>query len=98
MGTAQYVSPQQARGEAVDARSDIYSAGCLLYELLVGHPPFRGDSLASIIYQHIQVVPPAPSRLDPMVSEAMEAVVMKALGPSPPPLTLNVTHHAGRQR
>ena len=57
IGTAQYLSPEQARGETVDARSDLYSAGCLLYELLVGRPPFVGDSPVSVAYQHVRELP-----------------------------------------
>jgi len=79
IGTAQYLSPEQARGETVDARSDIYSAGCLLYELLVGQPPFRGDSPVSVAYQHVRETPVPPSQLDPMVSGDMDAIVLKAL-------------------
>ncbi len=79
IGTAQYLSPEQARGETVDARSDIYSAGCLLYELLVGHPPFRGDSPVSVAYQHVREQPVPPSQLDPLVSAEMDAIVLKAL-------------------
>ncbi len=79
IGTAQYLSPEQARGETVDARSDIYSAGCLLYELLVGHPPFRGDSPVSVAYQHVREHPVPPSQLDPLVTAEMDAVVLKAL-------------------
>ena len=83
IGTAQYLSPEQARGETVDARSDIYSAGCLLYELLVGHPPFRGDSPVSVAYQHVREAPVPPSELDPMVSDDMDAIVLKALAKDP---------------
>ncbi|HEX2856704.1 MAG TPA: Stk1 family PASTA domain-containing Ser/Thr kinase [Propionibacteriaceae bacterium] len=83
IGTAQYLSPEQARGETVDARSDIYSAGCLLYELLVGRPPFIGDSPVSVAYQHVREVPTPPSTLDPEISQAMDAVVMKALAKDP---------------
>ena len=83
IGTAQYLSPEQARGETVDSRSDIYSAGCLLYELLVGRPPFIGDSPVSVAYQHVREVPTPPSTLDPEISQAMDAVVMKALAKDP---------------
>ena len=79
IGTAQYLSPEQARGETVDARSDIYSAGCLLYELLVGSPPFRGDSPVSVAYQHVRENPVPPSQLDSLVSADMDTVVLKAL-------------------
>ncbi len=83
IGTAQYLSPEQARGEAVDARSDLYSAGCLLYELLVGRPPFQGDSPVSVAYQHVREQPVPPSQLDPEVTSAMDAVVLKALAKNP---------------
>lgn len=83
IGTAQYLSPEQARGEAVDARSDIYSAGCLLYELLVGRPPFQGDSPVSVAYQHVREQPVRPSQLDPEVTPAMDTVVLKALTKNP---------------
>jgi serine/threonine protein kinase len=65
IGTAQYLSPEQARGERVDARSDLYSTGCLLYELLTGRPPFTGDSPVAIAYQHVKEDPIPPSRIDP---------------------------------
>ena len=68
IGTAQYLSPEQARGETVDSRSDIYSAGCLLYELLVGRPPFQGDSPVSVAYQHVREAPVPPSQLDPEIT------------------------------
>jgi serine/threonine-protein kinase len=61
VGTPQYLSPEQGRGEAVDARSDIYSVGCMLYELLVGEPPFTGDSPLSIVVQHVSDAPVRPS-------------------------------------
>ena len=68
VGTAQYLSPEQARGEAVDARSDLYSAGCLLYEMLTGRPPFIGDSPVSVAYQHVREIPEPASSLNPDVS------------------------------
>ena len=79
VGTAQYLSPEQARGEQVDARSDIYSTGCLLFELLTGRPPFVGDSPVSVAYQHVREEPSAPSAFNPEVTPAMDAVVLKAL-------------------
>lgn len=83
IGTAQYLSPEQARGETVDARSDIYSAGCLMYELLVGRPPFQGDSPVSVAYQHVRENPVPPSQLDPVVTPGMDAIVLKALAKDP---------------
>jgi beta-lactam-binding protein with PASTA domain/tRNA A-37 threonylcarbamoyl transferase component Bud32 len=83
IGTAQYLSPEQARGETVDARSDIYSAGCLLYELLVGRPPFIGESPVSVAYQHVREAPVPPSQLDPVITPAIDAVTLKALAKDP---------------
>jgi eukaryotic-like serine/threonine-protein kinase len=83
IGTAQYLSPEQARGETVDARSDLYSAGCLLYELLVGRPPFIGDSPVSVAYQHVREAPMPPSQLDPEITPEVDAVVLKALAKDP---------------
>ncbi len=83
IGTAQYLSPEQARGETVDARSDIYSAGCLLYELLVGRPPFQGDSPVSVAYQHVREQPVPPSQLDPEITPGMDAITLKALAKDP---------------
>ena len=83
IGTAQYLSPEQARGETVDARSDIYSAGCLLYELLVGRPPFIGESPVSVAYQHVREPPVPPSQLDPVISADIDAVTLKALAKDP---------------
>jgi len=79
MGTAQYLSPEQARGEVVDARSDLYSTGVLLYELLTGKPPFTGDSPVSIAYQHVSEMPLPPSQVDPGVLPDVDAVVLHAL-------------------
>lgn len=79
IGTAQYLSPEQARGETVDARSDIYSTGCVLYELLTGRPPFVGDSPVSVAYQHVREEARPPSQLNPEVSLAVDNVVAKAL-------------------
>ena len=83
IGTAQYLSPEQARGETVDARSDIYSAGCLLYELLVGRPTFIGESPVSVAYQHVREAPVPPSQLDPVVTADIDAVTLKALAKDP---------------
>lgn len=83
MGTAQYLSPEQARGEVVDARSDLYSTGCLLYELLTGRPPFTGDSPVSVAYQHVSETPIPPSQVDPGVPAALDPLVMKALAKDP---------------
>jgi serine/threonine-protein kinase len=83
IGTAQYLSPEQARGEAVDARSDVYAAGCLLFELLCGHPPFIGDSPVSVAYQHVREDPRAPSEINPEVTPDIDAVVLKALAKNP---------------
>ncbi|WP_329186753.1 Stk1 family PASTA domain-containing Ser/Thr kinase [Actinacidiphila glaucinigra] len=83
IGTAQYLSPEQAKGESVDARSDLYSTGCLLYELLTVRPPFVGDSPVAVAYQHVREEPQPPSIYDPEVSPAMDAIVLKALTKDP---------------
>jgi serine/threonine protein kinase len=83
IGTAHYLSPEQARGEAVDARSDVYSAGCVLFELLVGQPPFVGDGPVSVAYQQVRADPPVPSRQNREVSPAVDAIVLKALAKNP---------------
>jgi serine/threonine protein kinase len=83
IGTAQYLSPEQARGERVDSRSDLYSTGCLLYELLTGRPPFTGDSPVAIAYQHVRENPIPPSRVDPDVPAWADAIVLKAMAKSP---------------
>jgi serine/threonine-protein kinase len=79
VGTAQYLSPEQARGETVDSRSDVYSTGCLLYELLTGRPPFVGESPVSVAYQHVREQAAPPSSLDPELPPEIDAIVMKAL-------------------
>ncbi|TXH45584.1 MAG: Stk1 family PASTA domain-containing Ser/Thr kinase, partial [Actinobacteria bacterium] len=82
MGTAQYLSPEQARGEVVDARSDLYSTGCVLFELLTDRPPFIGESPVSVAYQHVGEEPPLPSSLDPQIPPAVDAIVAKSLNKS----------------
>ena len=83
MGTATYFSPEQARGAVVDPRSDIYSLGCVLYELLVGHPPFSGDSAMAIAYKHVQENPVTPRQIDPALPETIEAITLKCLAKNP---------------
>ncbi len=83
IGTAQYLSPEQARGERVDARSDLYSTGCLLYELLTGRPPFLGDSPVAIAYQHVRENPIPPSRVDPEVPQWADSIVLRAMAKDP---------------
>ncbi|MFI7130073.1 Stk1 family PASTA domain-containing Ser/Thr kinase [Nonomuraea sp. NPDC050153] len=83
IGTAQYLSPEQARGERVDARSDIYSTGCLLYELLTGQPPFTGDSPVAIAYQHVREEPIPPSQIDRDIPPWADAIVLKAMAKDP---------------
>ncbi|MFV0461793.1 MAG: Stk1 family PASTA domain-containing Ser/Thr kinase [Nostocoides sp.] len=79
LGTAQYLSPEQAQGHQVDARSDLYSTGCLLFELLTGRPPFTGDSPVSIAYQHVGEAAARPSTIEPEVPAAMDDIVAHAL-------------------
>ncbi|MBD3689793.1 Stk1 family PASTA domain-containing Ser/Thr kinase [Nanchangia anserum] len=83
VGTAQYLSPEQARGEQVDTRSDLYSAGCMLFELLTGRPPFRGDSAVAVAYQHVSEAPPLASSITLDISDALDRVLMKALAKRP---------------
>ncbi|MBB5871069.1 serine/threonine-protein kinase [Allocatelliglobosispora scoriae] len=94
IGTAQYLSPEQARGEAVDARSDVYAAGCVLFELLCGHPPFVGDSPVAVAYQHVREEPKAPSESNRDVSPDLDAIVLKALSKNP----INRYQSAGEMR
>src|SRR5262249_56094552 len=79
MGTGQDLAPERARGERVDARSDLYSTGCLLYELLTGRPPFLGDSPVAIAYQHVRENPVPPSQLDPEIPAWADSIVLKAM-------------------
>ncbi|MEV0840129.1 Stk1 family PASTA domain-containing Ser/Thr kinase [Actinocatenispora sera] len=83
IGTAQYLSPEQARGETVDARSDVYATGCVLFELLTGQPPFTGDSPVSVAYQHVREEPKPPSQRNPDVPPDVDSVVLKALAKNP---------------
>jgi eukaryotic-like serine/threonine-protein kinase len=83
LGTASYLSPEQAQGKPVDARSDIYSLGIVLYEMLVGRVPFGGDSAVAVAYKHVQEAPEPPSRINPDISPSLEAVVMRALAKNP---------------
>ncbi len=79
LGTAQYFSPEQAKGESVDARTDLYSTGIVLFEMLTGRPPFRGDTAVAVAYQHVSEPPLEPSSLNSRVSPALDAVVLHAL-------------------
>lgn len=83
IGTAQYLSPEQARGEAVDARSDVYAAGCVLYELLTGAPPFTGDSPVAVAYQHVKEDARPPSESQAGLPRELDAIVLKALNKNP---------------
>ncbi|MFN3600187.1 MAG: Stk1 family PASTA domain-containing Ser/Thr kinase [Dietzia sp.] len=83
LGTAQYLSPEQARGETVDARSDLYSAGCVLYEMVAGAPPFTGESPVAVAYQHVRESPQPPSTVNPEVGRYVDAVVMQAMAKNP---------------
>jgi len=83
MGTATYFSPEQAQGHAVDPRSDLYSLGCVLYEMLTSRPPFAGDSPVAVAYKHVQEQPVPPSRINPNVPPALEAIDLKLLEKDP---------------
>lgn len=79
MGTATYFSPEQARGAALDPRSDVYSVGCVLYEMIIGRPPFAGENAVAIAYKHVQEAPPSPRQIDPAVPDTLEAIILKCL-------------------
>ena len=83
MGTATYFSPEQARGDAVDPRSDLYSLGCVLYELVVGRPPFSGDSPVAIAYKHVQEAPVPPRHHNVELPTSLEAIILKCLAKNP---------------
>jgi serine/threonine protein kinase len=83
VGTAHYLSPEQARGEHVDARSDVYSTGCLLYELLTGAPPFTGETAVAVAYQHVREDPTPPSSVESDVPAAVDAIVLVAMSKNP---------------
>lgn len=83
IGTAAYFSPEQAKGESVDARADLYSTGVVLYELLTGRPPFRGDTPVAVAYQHVSEAPLAPSEINESIPRALDAIVLRALAKDP---------------
>ena len=83
LGSVHYISPEQARGDRIDARSDIYSAGVVLYEMLTGRLPFEGDSAVSVAIQHLSSVPLAPRDIDPSIPEPLELICMKAMNSDP---------------
>ena len=81
LGSVHYISPEQARGDRTDARSDIYSAGVVLYEMLTGRLPFEGDSAVSVAIQHLSSIPLAPREINPDIPEQLELICMKAMAP-----------------
>ena len=83
LGSVHYISPEQAKGSHIDARSDLYSAGVVLYEMLTGRLPFEGDSPVSVAIQHINSIPLTPREIDPTIPEALEAITMRAMAPDP---------------
>lgn len=83
IGTAQYLSPEQARGEQVDARSDVYSLGCVLFEILTGEPPFTGDSPVAVAYQHVREDPRLPSSVNADIPGELDSIILKAMSKNP---------------
>ena len=83
LGSVHYISPEQARGSHIDARSDLYSAGVVLYEMITGRLPFEGDTPVSVAIQHINSIPLSPREIDPAIPEALETITMKAMAPDP---------------
>src|SRR4030095_157667 len=83
IGAREYLPPEQPRGEGVDARSDVYSMGCLLYELVTGAPPFTGDSPVSVAYQHVREDPKLPSSITPKSPAELDAILLKAMSKNP---------------
>ena len=83
LGSVHYISPEQARGSHIDTRSDLYSAGVVLYEMITGRLPFEGDTPVSVAIQHINSIPLSPRELEPSIPEALEAITMKAMAPNP---------------
>ncbi|MGI5963078.1 MAG: Stk1 family PASTA domain-containing Ser/Thr kinase [Lawsonibacter sp.] len=83
LGSVHYISPEQARGSHIDARSDLYSAGVVLYEMITGRLPFEGDTPVSVAIQHINSIPLSPREIDPSIPEALESITMKAMAPNP---------------
>lgn len=83
LGSVHYISPEQARGSYIDARSDLYSAGVVLYEMITGRLPFEGDTPVSVAIQHINSIPLSPREIDPSIPEALETITMRAMAPDP---------------
>ena len=83
LGSVHYISPEQARGSHIDARSDLYSAGVVLYEMITGRLPFEGDTPVSVAIQHINSIPLSPREIDPSIPEALEKITMRAMAPNP---------------
>ena len=81
LGSVHYISPEQARGDRPDARSDIYSSGVVLYEMLTGRLPFEGESAVSVAIQHLSSIPLAPREINPDIPEQLELICMKAMAP-----------------